>query len=164
VRYPRDQVAQLAADPLRVGRALAVAQTQAEQLRAACAAAAPGAADERRRRLLDEYACEAGKLAGIVAAFRHAASGWDHYRRAQAFTTRAETIDALARARASFQAARQAVADVMADLERVKAPYLQPQILRDLTPLYEWCAETHDRVRALRTEVEAGGRDELPAL
>jgi hypothetical protein len=141
-----------------------VAQTHAEQLRAACAAAAPHAADERRRRLLDEYAAEAGKLAGIVAAFRHAAAGWNHYRRAQAFTTRAETIHALTRAQASFQAARQAVVDVMADLERVKAPYLQPQILRDLTPLYEWCAETHDRVRALRAEVEAGGRDDLPAL
>jgi hypothetical protein len=164
VQYPRDQVAQLAADPLRVSRALAVAQTQAEQLRAACAAAVPRAADERRRRLLEEYACEAHKLAGIVAGFQHAVSGWQHYRRAQAFATRAETMDALTRAQASFQTARQAVVDVMAELERVKAPYLQPQILRDLTPLYEWCADTHDRVRALRTEVAAGGRDELPAL
>jgi hypothetical protein len=164
VRYPRDQVAQLAADPLRISRALGVAQTQAEALRDACAAAAPRAADERRKRLLAEYACEAQKLAGIVATFRHAAAGWNHYRRAQTFATHAETLDALTRAQASFQAARQAVLDVMAELERVKAPYLQPQILRDLTPLYEWCAETHDRVRTLRSEVEAGGRDELPGL
>lgn len=164
VRYPRDQVAQLAADPLRAGRALAVVQTQAGELRQACAQAAPRAADERRRRLLEEYAAEAGKLAGIAGAFRSAAAGWSHYRRAQQGPTRAETVEALMRAQAAFQTARQAVVDVMAELERVKAPYLRPQTLRDLTPLYRWLAEQHDRVRSLREAVEAGGLDELPLL
>ncbi|MBI3971643.1 MAG: hypothetical protein HY332_10180 [Chloroflexi bacterium] len=164
VRYPRDQVAQLAADPLRTGRALAVVQTQAEALRAACREAAPRAAADRRRRLLEEYACEAGKIGGIVGAFRSAAAGWNHYRRAQHSVMRAETVEMLTRAQAAFSAARQAVVDVMAELERVKAPYLRPHTLRDLTPFYRWCADTYHRVQALRDQVEAGGLDDLPAL
>jgi hypothetical protein len=164
VRYPRDQVAQVAADPLRIGRALAAAQAQAERLRGACQRAAPQAPDARRRRLLEEYACEAHKLAGIVAAFRQAAAGWNHYRRAQAGPTRAESVEALTRAEAAFQAAQSAVLEVMAELERVKAPYLQPQILRDLTPLYEWLGETRARTRDVREHMAAGGLDEAPAL
>jgi hypothetical protein len=164
VRYPRDQIAQLAADPLRLGQALIAVRNQAEVLRAACAGAAPRAADERRRRLLEEYAGEAGKLAGTVEAFRLAAAGWNHYRRARQGAMRVEMVDALTRAQAAFQSARQAVHDVMAVLERVKAPYLGPSVLRDLTPLYRWCATSHDRVRDLRQQVEAGGLDDLPAL
>jgi hypothetical protein len=164
VRYPHDQVAQLAADPLRVGAAFEAAQVRAAALRAACAAAAGRAPDDRRRRLLREYAAEAHKLEGVVGAFRHAAGGWRHHRRAQRAPTRYETVDALVRAQAAFQSGRQAVVDVMADLEAVKAPYLVPHVLRDLTPLYRWVAGAHDRVRDWREQVEAGGLDDVPSL
>lgn len=168
VRYPRDQVAQLAADPLRAGRALATAQSQAEHLRAACADAAPRAADARRRRLLEEYACEAGKLAGIIGAFRQAAAGWNFYHGARQAAgregTQPQTGEKLARAEKAFGAAHEAVLGVMAELERVKVPYLRPHILRDLTPLYRWCADTHDQMQAFRTEFAAGTLDALPPL
>lgn len=164
VRYPRDQVAQVAADPLRLGRALTAVQTRAGALDAACRAAAPRAADDRRRHLLEEYAAEARKLAGVVGAFLHAATAWNQHRRAQLGPTRTESVTALTRAQAALDSARRAVQDVMAELERVKAPYLQPHTLRDLTPLYRWCVETHDQVRAWREQVELGGLDDVPPL
>jgi hypothetical protein len=164
VRYPRDQIAQLAADPLRLGRALATVQVQAQALYQVCAAAAPRGADDRRRRLLAEYAAEAHKLAGIVAASRQAAVAWRHHRQAQRAPTRFEAVTALTRAQAALQSARQAVHQVMAELERVKAPFLHPLVLRELTPLYRWCAGAHDRVRDWRERVEAGGLDDVPDL
>jgi hypothetical protein len=164
VRYPRDQVAQLAADPLRLGRALGAAQTQAAALGAACRAGAERAPDERRRRLLREYAAEAQKLEGVVAAFRAAAGAWNHHQGARRAPTRFEAAEALTRAQAGFQAARQAVEGVMVELEAVKAPYLQPHLLRCLTPLYRWLAEAHDRARDWRGQLEAGGLDDIPQL
>ncbi|MDQ3702779.1 MAG: hypothetical protein M3442_17915, partial [Chloroflexota bacterium] len=68
------------------------------------------------------------------------------------------------RAQAALASARRAVGDVMAELERVKAPYLRPHTLRDLTPLYHWCVETHDQVRLWREQVELGGLDDVPPL
>ncbi|HEX2037636.1 MAG TPA: family 20 glycosylhydrolase [Chloroflexota bacterium] len=164
VRYPQDQVAQLAADPLRLGQAVDAARTQAETLQHACREAAPRAADERRRRLLQEYAVEGHKLAGILAAFRHGATAWSQYRRARLGPTRMETVAALTRAQAALQTAAQAVTRVMAELETVKAPYLRPHLLRELTPLHRWCVQTHEQVRSLREQVEAGGLDDLPPL
>ena len=164
VRYPQDQVAQLAADPFRIGRALGAAQAQATALGAACRAAVAQAPDERRQRLLREYAAEAQKLAGVVGAFRSAAGGWNHHRDARRAATRYEAVAALARAQAAFQSAHQAVHGVMSELEQTKAPYLRPHTLRDLTPLYRWLGQAHDRVRDWRSQMEAGGLDDLPAL
>ncbi|HEV2123765.1 MAG TPA: hypothetical protein VGW38_13460, partial [Chloroflexota bacterium] len=130
----------------------------------ACANATPGAADSRRRRLLQEYACEAGKIAGIVRSFLHAAAGWNHYQNAQRGALRVDIVTALTRANAAFTEASRSTIEVMESIERVKAPFLQPHLLQALAPLHQWLADTRDRVRSLRKEVEAGGLDEIPPL
>lgn len=162
--YPEEQVRQLAADPLHLRQVLRATRIQANLLQQACASAASSAADSRRRQLLEEYACESGKIAGIVQSFLHAAAGWNHYRSAQRAALRVEIVAALTRAIAAFSEASRSTTRVMESIERVKAPFLQPHLLRALTPLHRWLTDTRDRVRSLREEVEAGGLDEIPPL
>lgn len=87
------------------------------------------------------------------AYWTHAAAAVRHYAIARQAVTRVERIEALVRAYAALSAAGNALREIPA-AERTA----------EWEARHARCAATAARVAALRREVEAGGRDDLPAL
>lgn len=124
--YPQNVIATLRQGPLRLNQALVGVASHAAAARDLFAEAGNTAPSS----VLAEYMVECDKVVGLVASLTavcRAANQFD-----------AETGDAarVSAFRADVSRARDELTRVMAGLQRVKAHYLQPQILRDLSILW----------------------------
>jgi len=140
--YPRDTILELAGSHLRPMNALRRAANSAR--------AAAGWFEQANAvspsPILDEYIVECRKLGGVADAYVAAVQGVAAYDSGNP-----------AGAADRFGAARDAIRDVMAGLERVKSSFLVPQILRDLSALYLPFDRLASEIGAL-----ADGETELP--
>ena len=124
-RYPRNVIAMLRQNPLRLNQALAGIASHAAAAHdlfhtAGAASASP---------VLAEHAVECDKLTGLWASLTAI------WRAANLFDARLDDPGAATSVQTELTTARAELIRIMAELERVKQPYLLPQILRDLSML-----------------------------
>ncbi len=157
--YPRDVLLDLANDHLRLRGAIGSAAAHARKARDLFAAANQEAPD----RLLAEYRVECDKLVGVWEGYSHLLAAVAAYDAAVAAGGEG-AAGPLSEAAAALDRARERLVAVMADLERVKQPYLLPQILRDLSILLLYVERLAAEVGGLARRLDTGAGDPLPAF
>lgn len=160
-RYPFSVVADLLDEHLRLRGALGRLVAHAKAARALFVQANQQANDP----LLDEYRAECDKVIGIWAVFATLVQVGQRYRRAaEAGNDVSSSTAQLAALEPLLAQARTDLLTVLADLEQVKAPYLRPQILRDLSILLVYIDELQAELTALGHTLKAGSSITLPPL
>lgn len=128
--FPRDVLTDLPSSHMRLRQALSSAATHARTARDLLVEANGDAADP----ILAEYWVECDKLVGVWETFVQIVDAVGAYEAGvQREATGAEARRIAREAASSVAAAQARLTGVMADLERVKQPYLLPQILRDMS-------------------------------
>ncbi|HET8524864.1 MAG TPA: family 20 glycosylhydrolase, partial [Thermomicrobiales bacterium] len=132
--YPRDVFTDIQSSHMRLRQGLASAATHARTARDLFARATPNDSDPLR--LLEEYRVECEKLVGVWETFATATDAISRYETARATAAGTDGASVATAAAGQIRAADDRLVAVMADLERVKQPYLLPQILRDMSVLH----------------------------
>ena len=135
--YPRNVVQALLDDQLRSMRTYSRARTHLRRARGFFAARRDSAPDPG---LIDEYLCECERLIAVVDAYDGILGGIRQSQDALAAPGPARMQEALAAASQTVKAGLQSLDGAMAFAEDVKKPYLQPQLLRDLSTLRAYVA------------------------
>lgn len=112
--------------------------------------------------LLAEYRAECDKFIGVWATFASLLQAIEHYRQARTATTPADSAETVEKANTQVGRARAQLIAVLADLERVKAAYLRPQILRDLSILLVYIDGLSAELAPLARQLRAGDMPSAP--
>lgn len=123
--YPRNVIASLREDHLRLNQALAGAASHARAARDLLTEATATAPST----LLDEYAVECDKLSGVYTALAAICRAANQFDSASGDAAKSGSSND------DLRLAQSELTRVMAGLQQVKAPFLRPQILRDLSIL-----------------------------
>lgn len=149
--YPRDTLLEIAASHMRVRDGFNRAAGSARAARNLFAEAANQAGDP----LLDEYRAECDKMVGVWESFALVLDAIGQYEGA-AESDAHDAAATVSGAASLVQRARERFVTVMADLERVKAPYLVPQILRDLSITLLYIERLGEELTSVASRLEAG--------
>lgn len=156
--YPHNVIADLLDEHLRLRNAYQRLTAHARAARDLFAQANGQAHDP----LLAEYQVECEKVIGVWETFAALLQGVEHYRQAAAAAPAAQASH-LTPAQTRIDQARTRLIALLAELERVKQPYLLPQILRDLSILLVYLEQLQAELARLQTELDAGSLSQLPA-
>jgi len=146
--YPRNVVRALMDDQLRSMRTYHRARTHLRRARDFFAARRDGAPDPG---LVDEYLFECERLIAVVDAYDAILEGSRQSQEALAAPAPDGMESALMIASQTLSSGLQSLARMMALAEDVKKPYLQPQLLRDLSTLRAYVAELAAAVEGAAT-------------
>jgi len=129
-QYPVNALTDLLDEHMRLRGALGSAANHARTARALFAQANQQAQDP----VVEQYRAECDKYVGVWESFTLLLRAVDQYRQAaENGVAHEQTAHRLSTVSTVVGQARQRFIGVLADLEQVKAAYLQPQILRDLS-------------------------------
>lgn len=156
-RYPYSVIADLMDEHLRLRGAYGRLVAHAKAARDLFAQANHAAHDP----LLENYRAECDKVIGVWALFSSLVQAGQAYQKA-AGPTNAQTTAQLAALAPLVDRARAQLITVLADLEAVKVPYLQPQILRDLSIVLAYIDTLQAELVTLSGAVQAGQVTTLP--
>jgi hypothetical protein len=113
--------------------------------------------------LLDQYRAECDKVIGVWAMFALLVQAVHHYQEAlRSDVTRDQIKAHFTHTGEIIEQARERLVAVIADLEQVKAPYLRPQILRDLSVPLVYMEQWQRELSDLAVEFTAGRVKALP--
>jgi hypothetical protein len=159
--YPRDLFPELAESHFRLRQGLAAAALHARKARDLFTEANREAREPR----INELRAECDKLVGVWDAFSGVVDVIVRYRAiAESGGAGSEAAAAVAEIAAKVRTARERFVGVMADLEQVKAAYLRPQILRDMSIGLLYIERLGDELSELSTNLGNGTIDVLPAF
>lgn len=156
-RYPYSVIADLMDEHLRLRGAYGRLVAHAKAARDLFAQANQAAHDP----LVENYRAECDKVIGVWALFSLLVQVGHAYQKA-AGPTHGQTAAQLAPLASLLDRARSQLFTVLADLEEVKAPYLQPQILRDLSIVLVYIDVLQAELATLASAVQAGQVTTLP--
>jgi hypothetical protein len=157
--YPTTVLLELADDHMRLRGALEQVATNARRARELFARANAQAADL----LLEEFRVECDKVIGVWATVSLLVRAVQHYQQAlKPDLPLEEGNGALNQVGELVKNAQERLVAVLGELERVKMPYLQPQILRDLSILLVYVEQWQREIVELASELASGGRQALP--
>jgi hypothetical protein len=152
-RYPFSVLVDLADEHLRLRSGLERCVAEARAAHQLFMEADPDGADP----LLAQYQVECSKVIGVWESFSLLLRGVVHYRQAAAPQTQAaQAASWLQEAAQAVGAARVRWLALMAELEAVKAAYLLPQILRDLSIVLSYLDHLQAEVQAAARHLEQG--------
>ncbi len=153
-RYPFHVLTDLLDEHIRTRGALNSAAAHARAARTLFAQANQQANDP----LLEQYRAECDKYIGVWETYALLLRAIDQYRQA----TGAQTGQSLQQAVTLVQQARERFVVVLRDLERVKAAYLRPQILRDLSIFLVYIEQLQNELAGLAQALTAQQLTSLP--
>ena len=160
--YPRDTLLEIQGSHMRVRDAFNRATGSARAARDLFAEAASTSDDC----LLDAYRAECDKLVGVWESFALILDAIAAYGQASEKGSGSikEGAAHVARAATLVHQARERFVAVMADLEQVKAPFLVPQILRDLSIALLYIERLGEELDDVAAGLEAGVLVSAPAF
>jgi hypothetical protein len=113
--------------------------------------------------LLAQYRAECDKAIGVWATFAQLVQAMHQYQEAlKPGVNRDQIKEYLTRVGEIIDQARERLVGVIADLEQVKAPYLRPQILRDLSVPLAYIEQWQRELSDLAADLAAGHLKALP--
>jgi hypothetical protein len=157
--YPSSILADLAGEHMRLRPALDQVTTNAKTARDLFARANTQAGDA----LLEQFRAECDKVIGVWASLALLVRSAQQYQQAvKPDVPLVQSAAYLLQVRESIQQAREQLITVIGDLERVKVPYLRPQILRDLSILLVYMDQWQREVAELAHDLTTGHLQALP--
>ncbi|MEZ4869797.1 MAG: family 20 glycosylhydrolase [Caldilineaceae bacterium] len=160
-RYPYSVLADLLDEHVRLRGAFDRLVAHAKAARDLFAQANQQAHDP----LLDAYRAECDKVIGVWAFFATLVQMGQRYRQAaKSGADRVQSSAQLTQLDPLLTQARVQLITVLTDLEQVKASYLRPQVLRDLSILLVYVNELRAEIAALAQELNAERLAALPAF
>jgi hypothetical protein len=157
--YPFTILVDLAGEHMRLRSAVEQVAVNAKVARELFARANEQAADS----LLEEFRAECDKVIGVWASFALLVRAVQHYQQAvEPGVPSLQTVQGFTQVGVLIKQAREHVVTVISDLERVKAPYLRPQILRDLSIMLVYMDQWQSEMVDLAHDLTAGHLQALP--
>jgi hypothetical protein len=158
-RYPFSVLVDLADEHMRLRSALDQVAINAQVARGLFVRANGEANDP----LLAQYRAECDKTIGVWATFAQLVQAMHQYQEAlKPGVNRDQIKEYLTRVGEIIDQARERLVGVIADLEQVKAPYLRPQILRDLSVPLAYIEQWQRELSDLAADLAAGHLKTLP--
>jgi hypothetical protein len=136
--YPRNVVKALLRDDMRALNTCRRARTHLARAQLFFAARRDKAP---KPELIDEYLFECSRLVAVVDAYDAILQGIRHIQNGLAETDSKQMGTSLERATDTFATGLRVLDDMMAMAEKVKKPFLLPQLLRDLSQLRAYVAD-----------------------
>ena len=150
IDYPRELFCRLLDDRTRTLNAIETCVPPLSEARRLLGEFRAQATDQR---LVDNLIFECQRVLMVVGAYRDGLRAIQHYRLAAGSSDSSSALD---RANQAAQAALNGMENLLADYERVKPYYLQPQGMRDLTYLRDFVAALRDELADVSKLAEAG--------
>jgi hypothetical protein len=158
--YPRDVLLEIRSSHMRASGGF---QRAAESAKAAASlfALARETCDDP---MIEEYVFECTKFVNVWSAFSTAIKAIDSYDAARAAVAHADRVQDVNRSAVLVGESRDLFERTMSEAERVKSPFLVPQLLRDLSAAFLYFDRLARELELLAAHVGSDGMAPLPAF